>query len=488
MSTRERETEVGPAAKLRPLPANLLVWIAAGSFLILALPVVFKSGPLADDFLSCVRAHDIGLSAFLSDSIGELGAVRPVRLIEFAFIYWGCPSLPFGILILVPLSLTIVVAFLLRRLLVELEIARPWPEVGAALWFWQPLGTEAALWPSALHVPLGLGLALAAALFFLRRRLWWGAVASIGACLSVEQAIFALPVVAFLVTPRDRRRAATVIAASVVAGVLMLYSLWPGENPRALLSLGDRIQAVVSDAGYFLRLPAIGLGLHSIPLAVWWAFPVSLAVIAGGAWLGWRTVPRFLSGHEASRDATRWARLLLWFVALAFLVNLPLAVTVPHEQSPRTFTPTWLLICAFGACAGAKVAWRRSSLLGAVAGVWVTGALLSLTLSVFVRIATVDFTEDSSALIARSVPEGGIAAICDVRRTVVSPAPAGSFAIHELIYPWAARAALDYYTGRDALIRRSGTELWGRSCPNEEGADAVLDFDDLVERARTSDT
>jgi hypothetical protein len=68
--------------------------------------------------------------------------------------------------------------------------------------------------------------------------------------------------------------------------------------------------------------------------------------------------------------------------------------------------------------------------------------------------------------------------VCGITRTVVTPAPVGSFAIHELIYGWSARYALKYYTGRSAGFRLGGP-LWGTNCPNLAGADLVVHFQDL---------
>jgi hypothetical protein len=78
------------------------------------------------------------------------------------------------------------------------------------------------------------------------------------------------------------------------------------------------------------------------------------------------------------------------------LVNVPLIGTLPRQHSPRTFTPTWLLLVTFAALFGSQVRWRRLRLAGGVAGVLAAGALLSIALSVSVRVRTADFTEASS--------------------------------------------------------------------------------------------
>ena len=103
-----------------------------------------------------------------------------------AFISGLCGKVPFGLLIVVPLLLTLEAALLLRGLLHDLGLPAPWPEVGAALWLLQPLGTEAAVWPVQLTIPLGLCLALVALRVARRGRLGWAAVApsARAACLS----------------------------------------------------------------------------------------------------------------------------------------------------------------------------------------------------------------------------------------------------------------------------------------------------------------
>src|SRR4030095_1417566 len=80
--------------------------------------------------------------------------------------------------------------------------------VAGGVWLPQPLGTEAGLWPAALHVPLGLVLALVAVRLYRRGRLGWAAVANLGAAMSVEQVIFPLTLAAWLVSPPGKRRRA----------------------------------------------------------------------------------------------------------------------------------------------------------------------------------------------------------------------------------------------------------------------------------------
>jgi hypothetical protein len=82
----------------------------------------------------------------------------------------------------------------------------------------------------------------------------WAASATLGACLSVEQVIFA---------PKESRRQATWVAIGVVLPVLVAYSVWAGHNPRQALTLAQRVHFAVSKGGWYVFFPAMGLGLHS---------------------------------------------------------------------------------------------------------------------------------------------------------------------------------------------------------------------------------
>ena len=65
------------------------------------------------------------------------------RFTELSIIGGLCDKVPFGTLILIPLLVTLTTGYLLRGLLHDVGLAHPWPDIGAALWFLQPLGTEA---------------------------------------------------------------------------------------------------------------------------------------------------------------------------------------------------------------------------------------------------------------------------------------------------------------------------------------------------------
>ena len=120
---------------------------------------------------------------------------------------------------------------MLRGLLRDLRLPAPWPEVGAALWLLEPLGTEAALWPSALHLHLGLGLALGALRLYRRGRLGWAALVTMAACLCAEQVIFAFPLAVGLVTPRGQRRSA--VTARSPSWWRCSPSMRPGRAPTS---------------------------------------------------------------------------------------------------------------------------------------------------------------------------------------------------------------------------------------------------------------
>ena len=189
-------------------------------------------------------------------------------------------------------------------------------------------------------------------------------------------------------------------------------------------------------------------------------------------------MPRLLSGlpprRVEVRTGARWAVKVL---VLILLVNLPLLVT-EVGYSARTFTPTWLVASAATAVAGAHVAWRRTHLLGAVAGAALAFAVLSLALSASVRVRTAEFNRAAATWIADQVPDGAVVAVCDVQRTVVEPAPLGAFHLHEFHTEWPTW--IQYHADRRVEIRRSGLRYWGSRCPDLVGADLVIRFPRLV--------
>jgi hypothetical protein len=369
-------------------------------------------------------------------------------------------------------------AGLLLGLLRDLRVRSPWPEIGAAIWLLEPLGTEAALWPASLHVLLGCVLVLSSLRSFRRGWVVGGSLLALAASLSLEQAIFALPLAIWLITPREHRRRAFLAGLAVALLVLAAYSTWPGSNPRQALTLAERFDAAVAKRGWYLFFPAVGLGLHSGALAIVWAFPLSLVAIAGGTVAGVRGGQWLFADRPNETGPRISLRGVLAVGMLIFLVNLPLIVT-EVGYSARTFTPTWLVLAGAAGVAGSRVRWRRVGLLGALAGAAAAVALLSLALSVSVRTRTADFDRAAARWIAARTRDGDVVAVCDVGRTATEPAPLGAFhlhPIHSTSGDW-----IEYSTGRVVEVRRSGERYWGARCPDLAGADLIVRFPALVE-------
>lgn len=463
----------------RRLPAGWLLGVPLAAFVAVAAPVVVRGGLLADDYNNCLAPKEQGLGSFLSESMDRLGLIRPARFVEILLTTGVCERLPFGVAIAVPAVLTVAVAFLLRGLLRDLGTARPWPEVAAGLWLLQPLGTEAALWPAALHVPLGLTFGLVALRLVVRGRGVGAAAAAVAAVLCVEQLLLVLVLLSWSVAPAaDRRRTATT-GVALLAAVALVFALVPGSDPRLDVGAGERLRALVDDIRFLVEFPAVGLGLHSGAKALAWAAPWSVAAVVAGVLGGWSLGPRTLPERAVSGGRPRHGAAV--GIAAVVAANLPVLLSVPHQGSPRVFTPTWLVLCGTLAWTGARVRWPRRALAGAVAGGFAAIAVLSLALSASVRLRTADFNEAAAELLAARTDDGDVVAVCGVRRTVVDPAPRGAFAVHELIADWSAADALKYHAGRRATFELAG-ELWPGS-PCSRDADVVVEFDELVEAA-----
>jgi hypothetical protein len=473
----------GPASQQDGAPAagrtagRLVLAASSLTLLAVSVPVLVRGAPLADDFHNCLAPQDRGLSGFFGDSFERLGLIRPARFVEILVTTGTCQHLHFGVAIAVNLALTVVVALLLRRLLASLGASSPWPEVGAALWLLQPLGTEVALWPAALHVPLGLAAALGCLLAVRRGRLWPAVLLGLAAMLSVEQVILALPLAAWLVAPPERRRAAAAATGAAAAAVLTAYVLVPGNDPRLSAGAGDRLQGLAGDLGFLLRYPAGAAGAESIPLAVRWAFPVSVALLALGAAAGWWWAAR--GWPEPRQPAGRWrSRTVLAVVLLVLLLNAPVLASQPPQGSPRVFAPTWLLLAALVALSLGRGAWRQRRLIGAAGGLYLAGAALSLALSAWVRVETAGVVERVSDQLAATTRDGETVLVCEVPRAAVSPAPRGAFAVQDYLYEWAAADALRYYTGRRATVQvaQAGS---GTGCP-ASGTVPVVPYAELA--------
>ena len=459
--------------------AHWLVIGSTGLVLLVFAPAVIQGGLLADDYIKCLGPIQAGgYGPFLREIWSDTGAVRPAQIIEVLLISKTCTQVPFGLVMLVPLSLKFAAGLLLWGLLCDLRVRPPWPEVGVAMWLLEPVGTEAALWPSALHVHLGLVCALAALRLYRRGFLVSAAFASAGAALSVEQVIFALPFAVWVTGSREHRRRATAVATVLMAIVIVAYATWPGHNERQALTLGERWHNVVTKGAWYVLFPTSGVGLYSGALGFLWAFPYSIAVVVVGAASGARLFARRLHGQTTpSLEAGTGVRTALAVGVLIVLVNVPLIVT-EVGYSARTFTPTWLVLSGAFAVAGASIAWRRVRAFGALAGTFAAFAILSLALSVFVRVRTDQFNRAAAEWIAARTVDGSIVAVCDVDRTIVNPAPLGAFHLHELhseLSSW-----IEYHTGRKVQIRRSGQRYWGARCPDLRGATLVISFPRLV--------
>ena len=460
--------------------------VAGALFVTLSAPVVIDGSPLADDYWICMRpVQDGAFWPYVGGMWEDGGVVRPARYLEYALIS-TCRLLPFSLLILVPLALKLLVAALLYALLRDLHVRQPWPAIGAAVWMLEPLGTEAALWPAALHVHLALALVLGALLLHRHGRLRWGTSAAIAACLALEQAIFVLPLAVWASGRIETRRRATTATLAGCALVLAAYATWPGRNPKNVMTLGDRLHGVFEDPSWYVQFPAAGLGFHSGPLGFLWAFPLSLAVVAITATLGALIVPRLLGdGTRAFPDRLRVSKGLAMTAALVVLTNIPLIVTQPVGLSARTFTPTWLVLCGVGALVGARVRWRNLRVVGVVAGTFVAYAVLSLALSTSVRVRTAAFDREAAQWLAARTDDGDVVAVCEVPRVVVDPAPVGSFHLHALHFEdgsW-----IQYHSGRVVEVRRGGEVYWGARCPNLEDADLVISFSQLLRNADADD-
>jgi len=468
-----------------PHPSKLgrcLVAVVAGLLLIIVSPVLIEGGLLADEYIICLRPVREGYEPYIRAIWQDTGIVRPARFIELFLISKCCTQLPYGLVMLVPLALKFAAAFLLYGLLRDLRLRDPWPYVGVAVWLLEPLGTEAALWPAALHVLLGLVLALAALRLYHRGFLAWAALASVGAALSAEQVIFALPVAVWLTAQGEHRSRATLTATTVVTVILIAYATWPGENPRQALTLAERLKNVFARPEWYLFFPAVGLGLYSGALGFAWALPYSVAVVLVSAVAGALVMPRLLREHTAlPRERRTVLSSILRVGIVLLLVNLPLIVT-QVGYSARTFTPTWLVLSAAVAGGAAQVHWRRVRLLGVLGGTFAAFALLSLALSVSVRVRTDKFDRAAAQWIANRTHDGSVVAVCDVERTAVNPAPLGAFHLHAFHSTWGAW--IEYHTGRVVEIRRSGERYWGSRCPDLGGADLVISFPELVTELR----
>ena len=455
---------------------SLLLAIIVLLFALVTLPVILQGSPLLDDYHNCVAPNERGFSTVFAEVWDNLQLVRPAHYLEVGVTAALCRTVPFGFVILIPWLLTLGVALMIRSFLREVGVQGPWSEIGAGIWLLQPLGTESALWPAALHIPLGLCLALLAGRQFHRGKIVTAALAGLAACLSLEQVVFVLPLIGAL-APGSQRRRAIGAAAAVMLLVLITFSLFHGTSPYTDVALIDRVRNIFADPAYYVIFPAIGLGAHAIPLALRWAFPLSLVVLLTGGIIGARVGRALLRPPIDVTHLLATRREIMIAVLALVLINVPVAIS-QHPDSPRIFTPTWLALSIGLAVVGSRVRWRRPSLWGAVVGVMAGAALLSLSFSSWVRVRSAQTSKRAFALIEDQIPDGGTVAVCDIERTVVEPAPTGDFALHEFFA--FTEEAYTFYTGHNATFLKGG-RYWDASCPDLTGADLVLSFDEIKE-------
>ena len=210
-----------------------------------------------------------------------------------------CRSLPFGVAIAVPLALTITVALVGCALLRELGLPSIWANVGGAPGCCNRLEPKrdsgpprymchlALLWPFKRYAStIGAGL--------------HGGCREPQCRSCTEQVICALPLAAALVAAGGERRRAAVVSSVVGALVVASFMLWPGANPRLSAGLIERIGGLTVNPAFYVGYPAVGLGLHSIPLAVRWAWPWDVGIAGGGG--GDRMADRSARGPLGSTD------------------------------------------------------------------------------------------------------------------------------------------------------------------------------------------
>ncbi len=102
------------------------------AFVAVAIPLVWRGAPLADDFNNCVAPTELGLGGFLAESWRQLGAIRPARSLEILVTGPICASLPLGAAIVVSLLSTLAVAWMARGLLRAPDPPAPGADVGGA--------------------------------------------------------------------------------------------------------------------------------------------------------------------------------------------------------------------------------------------------------------------------------------------------------------------------------------------------------------------
>jgi len=118
--------------------------------------------------------------------------------------------------------------------------------------------------------------------------------------------------------------------------------------------------------------------------------------------------------------------------------------------------------------------------VGAVGGLFAAAALLSLALSVDVRLRTAAFNAAALNWVAAQVDSPtDVVAVCNIGPRAVAPAPKGAYTLHELFYEWAPGNALRWHSGEEATFA-----LFYDACPTGLEADVVVDFTFLQQLPR----
>src|SRR4029078_1935023 len=126
-----------PVGNVGPQPefsGRVILVVAVVAFVAIAIPVVWRGAPLADDFKNYVAPTERGLDGFVAASWQQLGAIRPARILEILLAASVCGAVPFGVAILVPLLRALSLALLVGGALGDLGTPGPWANVGGALW------------------------------------------------------------------------------------------------------------------------------------------------------------------------------------------------------------------------------------------------------------------------------------------------------------------------------------------------------------------
>jgi hypothetical protein len=463
--------------------ARPLLWAATVLLLVASVPVLLGGGPHFDDFPRCVWPREAGFERYFASNTDPGGAVRAAKHLETGLLWTMCGRAPFGLAVLVPLSLTIAAGHLLAGLLGDLRVRRPWPEIAGAAWLLWPVGGEAAWWPSALHVPFGLVFALVALRLVHRRRWLLVALATVVSIMGLEPAIFALPLAAVLVAaPRDRLRAAATVG-SVAVLMLAVYAAFPGDDVRtAQAPVLERVSNLTVDLGWLVRYPVKASGVPAVPLVVAWTLPVGVVVAGLGALAGHRARrwarARPEGGEEGVGGADRWRVLGVAAAALlglAALANLPMMSTVPRVEAPRTFATTWMVLVALVAWAAGRGAFGRWRWAPAVLGAVAACSALTLAFQASTRAHTTAHEEELAVAIAERTSDGDRVALCDVPVTAVEPALRWTpYSQHSYTADYATLPALIFYAERELASVRGETS----GCP-EGTFDVRIDVADL---------